>query len=72
MLRPLPADVSAGATRTLGLGAGRERGKEGAKKRVDVPQFSVLGSVEEYTAQVAAHSVVSRERGRGVNHLCSS
>ena len=67
MLRPVPAGVSVGATRTLELGGAKRGGGGGGKRREAVVQHSVLGSLEEYTAQVADHGLVSRdsEGGRG-------
>ena len=60
VLRPVPAGVSVGATRTLELGGAKRGGGGGGKRREAVVQHSVLGSLEEYTAQVADHGLVSR------------
>ena len=62
VLRPVPAGVSVGATRTLELGGARRGGGgdggEG-RKRKGLPQHSLLSSLEECTPQVAGHGLVS-------------
>ena len=57
VLRPLPSDVSVSATRTLALGGGGGKGGGGR----GLQPHSVLGTTEEYTAQLAAQGMVSRE-----------
>ena len=62
VLRPLPSDVSVSATRILALGGGGGKGgggKGGGERGLQ--PHSVLGTTEEYTAQLAAQGMVSGE-----------